>query len=146
MMSLTRWNPFDDLINLNRGIDDIFSYRPQREVADGWSMVPETEITSDTDGWNVKIALPGIETKDVSIDVNDNILTVTGERKAEGNDNDSYLSEILYGHFERVFRLPSKVDTEAVSARFANGMLDLRLPLSEEANSKRHIAITEDAP
>ena len=142
-MSLTQWNSFDDLINLNRGLDDIFSSRPQRETTAGRSMVPAAEITSDTDGWSVKISLPGIETKDVSIDVNDNILTVTGERKTEG-DSTSYLSEIMYGRFERVFRLPSKVDTEAVSARFTNGMLALRLPLSEGAKTKRHIAITGD--
>tara|TARA_Y100000590_G_C15155535_1_gene801546 strand:+ start:24 stop:461 length:438 start_codon:yes stop_codon:yes gene_type:complete len=145
MMSLTQWNPFDDLINLNRGLDNIFSYRTQRETTDGRPMVPATEITSDTDGWNVKVALPGIDTNDVSVDVNDNILTVTGERKTKDNGADSYLSEIIYGRFERAFRLPSKVDTEAVSARFANGMLDLRLPLSEEAKTKRHIAIIEDA-
>lgn len=145
MMSLTRWNSLDDLIHLNRGLDNIFSYRQQRETIAGLSMVPATEITSDNDGWNVKIALPGIDTKDVSVDVNDNILTVTGERKTGDDSNNSYLSEIMYGRFERSFRLPEKVNTEAVSARFANGMLDLRLPLPEDAKTKRHININEDA-
>lgn len=142
MLSLTRWNPFDEITGLHRELDRVFgqSVRGEKGGA-GWSWVPATEVTSDKEGWKVRMGLPGIEPKDVHIELNHNVLTVTGERSVREEDTERHLSEIGYGRFERTFTVPENVDSEKVSAEFDNGMLELRLPVAEKARNRRKIEI-----
>ena len=142
MLSLTRWNPFDELTDLHRELDRAFgrSFRGEKG-AQGWSWVPATEVTSDKEGWKVRMGLPGIEPKDVHVELNHNMLTVTGERTVKEEDADRHVSEIGYGRFERTFTVPDNVDAEQVSAEFDNGMLELKLPVAEQTRNRRQIEI-----
>jgi HSP20 family protein len=141
MLSLTRWNPFEELTSLHRELDRVFGRSwGEFPAGKGWSWVPATEVTSDEHGWTVRMALPGIEPKDVHVDLTHNVLTVSGERATEVKSEEKaerHMSEIGYGHFERSFTLPENVAAEDVAAHFDNGMLELRLPLREAAKPRR---------
>ena len=143
MLSLTRWNPFDELTNLHREMDRTFG-RSWGEFPAGrsWSLVPATEVTSTAQGWKVQMALPGIDPKDVHVDLNNNVVSITGERTTKGEKSEQHLSEIGYGRFERSFTLPENVDLTKVGASFENGMLEVTLPVTEAAKPRR-IEVTD---
>ena len=153
MLSVTRWNPFEELTSMHREMDRVFgrswSWVPAAEVRragrKGRSWVPAAEVTSETGGWKVRMALPGIDPADVHVDLNHNVLTITGERTVKAEESEQQISEIGYGRFERSFTLPEHVATEKVSANFDNGMLELTLPVSEAAKPRR-IEIGKTAP
>ncbi len=138
MLSLTRWNMFEELTSLHRDVDWVFA-RSWGESPTGerrpW--VPATEVTSGKEGWTVRIALSGIDPKGVHVDLNGNVLTVTGERTVKKEEGEKHISEIGYGHFERSFRLRDNVDLENVSATFEHGMLELVLPMTEAAKPRQ---------
>ena len=140
MLSVTRWNPFDELPSLHREMERMFGRSWGEFPAErSWSWVPATEVTSDEQGWKVQMALPGIDPKDVHVDLNRNVLTITGERtmKVKGEKSEQHLSEIGYGRFDRSFTLPENVDLTKVGANFENGMLELTLPVTEAAKPRR---------
>ena len=139
MMNLTRWNPFEELNSLHRELDRAFGYTrgDARTPVGEASWAPATEIASVPDGWQVRMALPGIDPGDVKIDLNGDTLTVAGERSNRREDAELNRSEISYGRFERLLTLPSNVDADRVEANFDNGMLDLSLPLAESAKPRR---------
>ncbi|HAK56036.1 MAG: Hsp20/alpha crystallin family protein [Vicinamibacterales bacterium] len=136
---LTRWNPFNELTDLHQEVDRLFGRTwgevPIRGNEVPW--VPATEVTSNKEGWQMRIALPGIEPDDVHVDLHGNTLTIKGERSETKEDKELHVSEIRYGRFERMFTLPAKVEGEKVTASFHDGMLDLRLPLAESAKPRR---------
>lgn len=147
MLTLTRWNPIDDFATFNREFDHVFGGRSTstgrgRSADVAWT--PAAEVTSNDDGWTIKMALPGIDPKDVTIDLNDRELSVTGERQT-GSDtsekDEKYLSEFGYGRFRRSFTVPDTVAGDDVTAAFENGMLLIKLPVSE-ATKPRQIAIS----
>ena len=139
MMNLTRWNPFEELNSLHRDLDRVFGYTrgDGRAPVGEASWAPATEIATVPDGWQVRMALPGIDPDDVKIDLNGDTLTVAGERSSRREDAELSRSEISYGKFERMLTLPTNVDTDRVEANFDNGMLDLSLPLAESAKPRR---------
>ena len=143
MLSLTRWNPFDELTDLHHDLDLVFGRSLSGVTGEKErSWVPPTEVTSDEGGWKVRMGLPGIESKDVHVELNHNMLTVTGERTAREEKTDRHMSEIGYGRFERTFTLPDNVDAEKVSADFENGMLEVTLPVAEADRSRRRIEVS----
>ena len=90
------------------------------------------------------MALPGVDPKDVDVELAENVLTVKGERKTKTKDENSYVSEFGHGSFTRSFRLPTNIDAEKVVANFEHGMLELRLPLADAAKPRR-IMVTSPA-
>ena len=138
MLSLTRWNPFEELTSVHGEMDRVFG-RSWGEYPEGerrpW--VPATEVTSGKDGWKVRIALSGIDPKGVHVDLNADVLTVKGERTVKKEEGEEHISEIGYGRFERSFTLRDNVDVEKVSATFEHGMLELVLPMAEAAKPRR---------
>ncbi len=146
MLSMTRWNPLEDLGTLHREMDRVFGrYIGSDEPAAGPAWTPATEVRTGDDGWKVRMALPGIDPGQVHVDLHGGSLTISGERTHTGENGNGYASEIRYGRFERVFTLPAKVDAERVSAHYENGMLELTLPLAETARPRR-IAIGTSTP
>lgn len=145
MLSVTRWNPFEDLGTLHREMDRVFGRYAGEEPAARPAWTPATEVRSGEDGWSVRMALPGIDPSQVHVDLHGGSLTISGERARTEPNGHGYASEIHYGRFERSFSLPAKVDAENVSARYDNGMLELTLPLAETAKPRR-IAIGTAAP
>ena len=145
MRSLTRRNPFGELNSLQYELDRVFGRTWDVSASDtSRTWVPSTEISSDDDGCTVRMALPGVDPKDVDVELAENVLTVKGERKIKTNDENSYVSEFGHGAFTRSFRLPTNIDAEKVVANFEHGMLELRLPLAEAAKP-RQIRVTSAA-
>jgi HSP20 family protein len=99
---------------------------------------PSVDLYEDQDRVVVKAELPGLSKDDIQVSIADNVLTIKGEKKKEEEDSnkDYYRSERVYGAFLRTLPLPAEVNPEKVQATFKNGVLNIRLPKSEEAKKK----------
>jgi HSP20 family protein len=139
MTALTRWTPFDDLFRLHRRLDRLFDevFGIGEDFGRGprLGFVPPVEMTSTDDSYQVRVALPGVDPKDVSIEVSGNVLTIRGEHRAERSDAE--VSEFDYGRFERSLTLPSTIDLDKVTASYRHGVLELRMPWKESVKPRR---------
>ena len=90
--------------------------------------VPKVEVKENGKSYNVSVELPGLDEKDVKVLVEDDMLTISGEKKVERTDDKTHYSERSYGSFTRAFTLPADADRNAISARFAKGVLTLEIP------------------
>ena len=97
---------------------------------------PHVEVIDRDKEVRVTAELPGLEEKDVEVRVEDNVLTLRGEKRTELNDEERHYSERSYGRFERQIALPAEVDDERASATFKNGVLTITLPKSERARQQ----------
>ena len=141
-MALMRWNPmFSELAatrdRLSRflGRDDFWEHDGITSDVD-WT--PSVDIFENEHTITIKAELPGVEAKDVAVSVDNNILTLKGQRQAEKEvKKDSYhRMERSYGTFSRSFALPASVDNENVKAEFKNGLLTVSLPKRESAKAR----------
>ena len=138
MFNVTRWNPLEELTNLHSEMDSVFGSSWRKHPAGSpCSWVPATEIAQGKEGWTLRIALPGINPEYVQVEVDQNLLTISGERTLKEENPEQHMSEISYGQFERAFRLPDNIAAEKVNANFENGMLELRLPINDAAKPRR---------
>jgi HSP20 family protein len=137
MLELTRWSPFGSMFRMHRELDDLFGRLLGHEgapatYAEAGSVAwwPAVESYAKDGEIHVRVALPGVDPKDVEVTVADDRLTIRGERKASGGEGDGgrYVREFTYGSFERVLALPEGIDPAKVQAKFVNGMLDLTMP------------------
>jgi HSP20 family protein len=137
-MTIVRWNPLHDMATnqerLSRILDGFYA-RPQEDFArSAW--VPAVDIYSNGDHELVlKAELPDMKEEEIDLTVEDNTLTLRGERKfdAEVTEDQFHRIERSYGSFARTFALPPTVDAGKVSAQYKAGVLTVRLPLREEA-------------
>lgn len=111
------------------------------------NLSPSVDIKEDKKSYEISAELPGLEVKDISLDISDNILTVSGEKKTEKKENidESYhVMERRYGYFKRSFSLPSSVEQDKIKADFKKGILHISLPKSEHAQeAQRKIKIND---
>jgi HSP20 family protein len=139
-MTITRWDPFREVVALQNRVNNLF-----REMNDGdsplttASFVPAVDVYEDSKKVVLKLEVPGIDEKDLDIRVENNTLTVKGERKFEKEEKEENFHRIerRYGTFYRAFTLPSTVDTEHVQANYQNGILKLELSKKPEAQPKQ---------
>lgn len=131
---LTRFDPFTEM---NR-----FHNELARQLETPRGFAPAVDIFEDAEAIHVKAELPGIKTEDVKIDVENNVLTLRGERKlAREDERDSYHRvERWYGAFARQFLLPRTVDADRIEADLKEGVLTVRLPKRAEVKP-RQIAV-----
>ena len=119
--------------------EGLFDSDGSNRPSQAWS--PVTDVREDENGLNVSVELPGLSTDDVSVSVENGILSISGEKKKVTEEEDSegirHLAERRYGSFERTFRLPRGVDSEKVKAKFNNGLLNIDIPKSETAKKKQ---------
>lgn len=142
---LTRWNraswtPFDTLMDVRRELDRVFD--ESGRAADGVvSTALATDVIETPDELRAVMEIPGMNIEDIDITIDNNVLTVSGEKRVtleEGEDGSSYrMSERRYGRFQRSFALPRNVEADNVSAEYADGVLTVRLPKKEEAKPRR---------
>jgi HSP20 family protein len=101
--------------------------------------VPQMDLVEAEDHFVLKADLPGLDESDVSIEVQDGTLTISGERKAEHESSERgwYRIERSFGSFSRSLTLPERVDTDAISASFDRGVLEVRIPKPEEHKPRR---------
>jgi HSP20 family protein len=90
--------------------------------------MPKVEVKENGTLYQVSVELPGLDEKDVKVLVEDDVLTISGEKKVERSDDKTHYSERSYGSFTRAFTLPVDADRNAISARFAKGVLTLEIP------------------
>jgi HSP20 family protein len=117
---------------------------PQMKVAERFEISPSVDIFEHENELVLKADLPGLTKDEVEINVTDNVLTLSGEKKKEEKveRENYYRYERSYGSFCRRFHLPDGIDTEKVKAHFKDGVLEVRLPKTEEAKQKtKKIAI-----
>jgi len=141
-MTLIRWQPYRNPMwqMMNRFLDD-FSNAADEPVA--WN--PRIEVVENENSFEVSAELPGLERDDVKVEVQSNILTLSGEKRTaqEKKDRNVCICERAYGSFSRSFQLPVLVDSTGIKANVKNGVLSVVLPKAEEAKP-RHIEIKAD--
>jgi HSP20 family protein len=130
------------LFGLHREIDRLFSEFAQGIGPGGaQSIVPNIEITETDKAIEVSAEMPGLERKDVEISIEDDTLTIRGEKKVEENQKDKdktvQLSERSYGVFLRVLQLPPGIDPSSVQATMSNGVLRLTIPKPAKSAPKK---------
>jgi len=145
-MAIVRWEPFRDLVavqdRLNRIFDDTFRGNPRGSDEDwalGGQWAPSVDIFEHEGNLVLKAELPGVDPKDVDVRVENNVLTLRGERKfeTEVKKEKYHRVERAYGTFSRSFTLPNVVDTEKIKADYKDGVLQVTLPQREEAKPKQ---------
>ena len=142
MTVLTRWDPFREFNTLqdrmNRLFRDSFS-EGREEGLITTAFAPAVDVYEDEHNVTLKIEVPGIEEKDIDVRIENNTLTVRGERKFEKDEKEeNYLRvERQYGSFTRTFTLPNTVETENVSANYDKGVLKIKLAKRAEAKPKQ---------
>jgi HSP20 family protein len=140
-MALVRWQPARELDSLqadmNRLFDSFFGGRPGDGGTRRW--IPAMDLVEKDDRLVLKADLPGISEDDVEIEFRDNVLTISGERRAEQEQEEEGYRRVEreYGSFSRSLTLPQGVDADSVEARFDNGVLEVSIPKPEERKPKR---------
>ena len=137
-MTLVKWTPRRGLTRfpdeLNRFFDGFGSDWDNTDTT--WS--PSVDIAETETGYEVKAELVGLKKEEIKISVEDNVLKLSGEKKAEKEDKDKnyHYVERSFGHFERSFRLPKDVRAEEIKAKYKNGILSVEIPKSELVKPK----------
>ena len=141
MTVLTRWDPFRELNALQGRLNRLFEeqYGGREESLTTGAFVPPVDIYEDEHSIQLKLEVPGIEEKDLDIKVENNTLTVTGERKFEKEEKEENFHRVerRYGSFTRSFTLPQTVNTEDIQADYSQGVLKIRLAKRAEAKPKQ---------
>lgn len=136
---LTRWDPFQEMLNLRRTVDRLFdNASPDREwQPTQWGLA--VDVVENKDDFVVKASIPGINPDDLDVSYSDDTLTIKGEIKSENEykEDQYHLRERRYGSFARSISLPTKIKGDAIDASYQNGVLTLRLPKAEEVKPKR---------
>ena len=146
MANITRWDPFNELASLQDRFNQLLNqpffrgFGPAVEQPlTAAKFVPPVNIFEDEQTVNIEAEVPGIQEKDLDISLENNVLTISGERKLEHEEKKENFHRIerSYGRFTRSFTLPPTVDTENVNAEFNNGVLRITLNKREEAKPKQ---------
>lgn len=137
-MAMMRWDPFGEMMRMQRDMDRIFSRMGTSEGGSQPASVawmPKIDVKAKGDDIVVRAELPGINPEDVDIEVTDGVLTIKGERKAEEErEGEGWLiRESSYGSFERAMVLPEGVTAEEIKADYKDGVLELHVPKALEA-------------
>ena len=140
-MALVRYNPWSEMNSmqrqLNRLFDDALNFDHLGDFSN-LSKVPAAELTQTDDALHLKLEVPGMEAKDLDIQVMADRVAISGERKSEtkSEENGRTRSEFRYGKFSRVIPLPVRIQNTNVTADYKDGILNLTLPKSESEKNK----------
>ena len=132
---LMRWNPATELASWHRDIDDLFGRFFGRADSSMGTWVPRIETSRRDNEYVVSLDLPGVDPKDVQVQVDGNILSVAGERKSEEKGTD--YQETYYGKFERTVTLPQGVEPDKIAAHYKHGVLEIRVPLPAQLAGRK---------
>lgn len=142
-MELVRFSPWNDAWNRTNRFSRIFGnpFTPSTTTNENCECVwrPAVDIYEEENGIVLEAELPGIEKKDISIDVKDRVLTLKGDRTAESETEGKnyYRRERTYGEFQRVFTLPEGVNADDIKADFKDGVLEVHIPKAEVEEPKK---------
>ena len=138
MPAVVRWDPYRDITALRDEMNRLFT-RSLGDSAGGSAWTPAMDIFDTQDAVVLKAELPGLTPEDIDIEIDDNVLTVKGERRFEDTVEDGryYRLERAYGTFSRTVTLPQGVKSEDISADFDNGVLHVRVPKADEVKPRK---------
>ncbi|MFQ3616273.1 MAG: Hsp20/alpha crystallin family protein [Cyanobacteriota bacterium] len=139
-MALVRWEPFREIETLQRQMNRLFDdlMPTVREPGYGIAFVPPAEMEETSDAIHLKLEIPGMDSKDLDIQVSAESVSITGERKLETKTEDkgTTRTEFRYGKFQRVIPLPARIQNNNVQAEYKDGILQITLPKAEEEKHK----------
>jgi HSP20 family protein len=148
-MTLIRWEPTRELSSLQSDVNRLFNtFFDTPAAGDAASMrrwIPAMDVVETQDHFVLRADLPGLAEEDVSIELEDTVLTVSGERKVEHEEGEEgyFRVERATGAFSRSLTLPEGVNANSIEASFANGVLEIRVP-KPEARKPRKVSISVD--
>ena len=143
MTLITRWDPFREFVTLqdrmNRLFRDSFGSEGREEALTTTTFAPPVDVYEDEHTVTLKIEVPGIDEKDIDVRIENNTLTVHGERKFEKEEKEENYRRVerQYGSFTRTFTLPNTVDQDSVQANYEKGVLKIKLAKKAEAKPKQ---------
>lgn len=147
MMAIVRWEPFSKSLSpwqgfetLRRRMERIFDeFLPMdSEEVKQSRWLPVVDVSENNDHYTIHAELPGMSKKDVKITLQDDVLTISGEKNLDREEKNKtyHLLERAYGQFNRSFTLPSKVEADKIKADFKDGVLNITVPKAPEAKAK----------
>ena len=141
MTVLTRWDPFREFSTLQDRMNRLFrdSFGDREEALTTSTFAPAVDVYEDEHSVTLKIEVPGIDEKDIDVRVENNVLSVHGERKFEKEEKEENFRRVerQYGSFTRSFTLPNTVDTDSIQANYDKGILKIQLAKKAEAKPKQ---------
>ena len=144
-MSIIRYSTANDFVptSFSNLIDRFFSDSLARTGGSAYSFVPKVDISETEKAYEIQLAIPGVNKEDFKLDLNENRLTVSGERKfsKEKKEHELHVVETQYGNFSRTFALPENVDAGKISAAYNNGILEITVPKDEKKALKTSIKV-----
>lgn len=147
MSTLMRWDPFREMTTLRDEMNRLFTRtigdQPVAKAAANATWSPPVDVFDTPEAIVLKAELPGLKVEDVDVELDDNVLTISGERRFEEKveDGRAYRLERAYGSFARTMTLPQGVKAEEISATFTDGVLEVRVPKAD-AVKPRKIAVS----
>jgi HSP20 family protein len=151
-MAIVRWEPLRELASIQNEMNRLFGTVFDAPAASNGSTLrrwmPAMDLVETEDHFVLRADLPGLAEEDVTIEVEDNVLTVSGERKAERETTKEgyHRVERAFGSFSRSLTLPEGVDAEAVNANFDRGVLEIRIPKPEQRKPRKISIGVGDTP
>ena len=141
MTALVRWQPYREMTSVSDVMDRMLNrsfFSPYDLTTAFWgaTRAMPVDITENANGFTVKASVPGVKPEELDINVENNVLTIRAERKAEDSNDDLRWQERYYGKLERSFNLPIEVDVNKAEAKLEHGVLTLSLPKAESAKPK----------
>ena len=143
-MSLIKYNTSDYRpVTFNSFLNRFFNEAFDPSVTGGSRFTPQVDILEHDKSFEIQLAVPGMSKNDFSIEMNDGMLTISGERKFENEKKEKnyHAIETHYGSFSRSFYLPKEIKTENVEAKYENGILNVVIPKDEKKLLKRLINV-----
>lgn len=144
-MSIVRYTPLNDFVptSFSSLIDQFFNESVTRSGGSSSGFVPRVDVVEDEKAFEIHLALPGMNKEDFKIELNEDDLTISGERKISKERKDSNFRSIetQYGKFSRTFSLPENVDGSKIQAQYVNGMLVMTLPKDEKKAVRQTIKV-----
>lgn len=136
-MRLVKWDPVNEFASIQNEFNRVFANSLVSKEPEGWN--PSVDLSETKDSYKIKADIPGINKEDIDISYEDKKLTIKGERKTSEiqEDENFYKKEITYGSFQRIVYLGQDIDTENIKATYNSGVLELNIPKSEKAKSKK---------
>ncbi len=141
-MLVTRFDPFREIKELENRIFQ--NYVPAVQAEKGINaFTPSVNTREDEKAYYIEVDLPGVKKEDIKVDIKDNTLTISGERKFkdEVKEDDYYKIETSIGKFSRTFTLPEDADVENIDAKSENGVLDIVIPKVKKEESVKTIEV-----
>ena len=138
-MSIVRFDPFRDITSFRDDIKCLFARTLGEGVTGTPTWAPAADVFETKDAVVLKAELPGLTAEDVDVEIDDNVLTVSGERtfKDTVEEGRYYRLERSYGKFSRSLTLPQGITADAVSATFTDGVLEVVVPKAEEVKPRK---------